>query len=50
VIGSNAAFDEVGDAKSNDAGFASAGTGEDQNRPSDRLGGETLLGIQGTEV
>ena len=46
VSGRDALRDEVGDAEGDDAGFARAGAGQNQNRAVQRFDGLALLGIE----
>ncbi len=46
----NSALNHVGNAEGDDARFARAGAGQNQDRPLQRLGGEALLRIERTEI
>ena len=48
-FGGNAFGDEIGHAESDGAGFAGAGSGEDEHRAFGGFGGEALFGIQRVE-
>ena len=50
VPGSDALGDEVGDAAGDDAGFAGAGAGEDEQGAVDVVDGGALLGVQAAEI
>ena len=47
VLGGDAFIDHVGDAGGDDAGFAGASAGEDEDGAVDVLGGVALLGVEG---
>jgi hypothetical protein len=47
LVGQDAAFlDQVGDAMGQDTGLTGARSGDDKNRPIDRLDGEALVGVE----